>query len=151
MKYQIRCDVRSYMKNALLGYNKSSEVPYIDCTGSFFKKWIKFCFENGMTFKNRGDMWHIDHVIPIGSRDISKKDTQKIILRWFNTSPLVKEENMIKKAKLDLIQSIKHVGTLMAFCELNNIPLDDEYIKSIKKEMTQLFANMQDTLIREVP
>ena len=52
-------------------------------------------FENEMTWDNWGD-WHIDHIRPCMSFDLTDIEQQKTCYNWRNLRPLWGEENISK-------------------------------------------------------
>jgi hypothetical protein len=58
-------------------------------------------FKNGMTWENRGfNGWHIDHIIPISSFDLTDIEQQKICFHYSNLQPLWAKENILKSNKI---------------------------------------------------
>lgn len=72
------------------GNTKSaSTMELIGCTAEFFKKYIESKFTKGMTYENHGNGgWHIDHILPIASFDLSDPEQQKICFHYTNMQPL---------------------------------------------------------------
>lgn len=56
-------------------------------------------FKKGMSWDNHGD-WHIDHIIPCASFDLTKEENQKKCFNYKNLQPLWALENMKKGCKL---------------------------------------------------
>jgi hypothetical protein len=53
-----------------------------------------------MSWHNR-ELWHIDHIIPCDSFDLSNPDQQKKCFHYTNLQPLWKEDNLKKSNKLN--------------------------------------------------
>lgn len=65
----------------------SSEL--IGCSIDFFKEYIESKFTKGMTWENWGLYgWHIDHIIPCASFDLSNLEQQKLCFNYSNMQPL---------------------------------------------------------------
>ena len=79
--------------------NKTFE--YVGCDIEFFRKWIEHQFINGMTWENYGD-WHLDHVKPCCSFDLSKDEDIKECFSWKNIQPLWANDNLTKSNKIDI-------------------------------------------------
>ena len=98
---------------------------YIGCDGSFYVEWIEFCFEQeehaNYTIENHGEVWELDHVVPIATFDLSDESTQLICFNWRNTMPLCKKANNSKKAKIDKAQIKKHYDNLLEFHQQREI------------------------------
>jgi hypothetical protein len=52
-------------------------------------------FLPGMNWENYGE-WHIDHIVPCSSFDLSKSEQQKICFNYSNLQPLWAADNIRK-------------------------------------------------------
>lgn len=75
-------------------------MKYLGCTKSFLKEWIESQFTEEMTHENYGEYWHIDHVKPCSSFDLSKEEEISECFNWRNLQPLKGEENLSKSNKI---------------------------------------------------
>jgi hypothetical protein len=92
---------RIYTAFTTRGLKKSNRTwKYIGCTSDFFRKWIEFQLYDGMTLENYGEFWHIDHVKPCASFDLSKEEDIEKCFSWMNTRPLRSDKNKIKRDKI---------------------------------------------------
>lgn len=83
------------------GEKKPKEIKvYLGCDESFLKKWFEFQFTSKMSWENYPSYWHIDHVVPCSSFDLSKEDELKKCFEWKNCRPLKKEKNRSKSYKM---------------------------------------------------
>jgi hypothetical protein len=82
-----------------------STFDIVGCTATFLNEWINFNLElqtqRTMTLDNYGKIWHIDHVIPCTSFDLSNINGQKHCFNWANLRPMIASENIIKGDNLD--------------------------------------------------
>jgi hypothetical protein len=69
----------------------------LGCSLEFYKKYIEAQFDDEMSWLNYGD-WHIDHIKPCSSFDLTKIEEQQKCFHYFNTRPLWKEENYRKNS-----------------------------------------------------
>ena len=61
------------------------------------KKHIESLWEEGMTWDNWSRTgWHIDHIIPLSSFDLSKIEEQRIAFHYTNLQPLWAKDNLSK-------------------------------------------------------
>lgn len=92
---------RIYIAFTTKGLKKSNRTwKYINCTSEFFKKWIEFQLYDGMTLENYGYFWHIDHVKPCASFDLSKEEEIEKCFSWKNMRPLRSDKNKKKNDKI---------------------------------------------------
>ena len=77
----------------------------LGCTIKEFKRHIEDQFQEGMTWDNHTrDGWHIDHIKPLSSFDLTKAENQLKACHYSNLQPLWAIENMQKGDKLDWTQ-----------------------------------------------
>jgi hypothetical protein len=59
-------------------------------------------FKTGMTWENHGKFgWHIDHIIPCASFDLTDLEQQKKCFHYTNFQPLWWRENILKSDNLN--------------------------------------------------
>jgi hypothetical protein len=88
------------MKKASAKKSKTT-FELLGCTISEFKKYIESIFLPGMSWENHSiHGWHLDHIIPISSFDLTKPDQQKICFNYKNIQPLWAEDNLRKSDKI---------------------------------------------------
>jgi len=76
-------------------------VDLIGCSFDFVKIHLEKQFKEGMTWENHGLYgWHIDHIIPCASFDLTDPEQQKKCFHYTNLQPLWAAENMSKGAKI---------------------------------------------------
>lgn len=63
-----------------------------------FKIYIQGQFLPGMTWENYGPVWHIDHIRPCDSFDLTDSAQQRECFNWSNCQPLLAEDNLRKGA-----------------------------------------------------
>ena len=93
--------LRNRILKALKNINKSkSTISLLGCSIEEFKKYIESKFKIGMNWKNHGRYgWHIDHIKPCASFDLSKPEEQCKCFHYTNIQPLWWEENLRKMKK----------------------------------------------------
>lgn len=72
----------------------------IGCSIQELKKWLEYQFDEDMTWENQGEYWHIDHVTPCASFDLTNEEELKKCFSWENLRPCTGIENIEKKDKI---------------------------------------------------
>jgi hypothetical protein len=73
-------------------------LKLIGCDWQWLMAWLEVQFQPGMTWENYGSIWHVDHIRPCASFDLSKPDKQRLCFHWSNLQPLFAQENLRKGA-----------------------------------------------------
>ena len=101
LNHRIRANLRRRVAHALKGESKSQHtMELIGCTIEFLKKYLANMFLEGMSWDNYGD-WHIDHIRPCASFDLSDPEQQKECFNYKNLQPLWKITNLKKGRKYE--------------------------------------------------
>jgi hypothetical protein len=96
----IRQRIREVIKNSN-GSKAYKTMDLLDCTIQEVREHLEKQFKEGMTWENHGnDGWHIDHIIPCASFDLTDPEQQKKCFHYTNLQPLWAKENMSKGAKI---------------------------------------------------
>lgn len=97
--YKIKRNLRSRVAKALKGIGSKSDTTMnlIGCTVEELKAHIESQFVEGMSWSNYGhDIWHIDHIKPCASFDLTDPEEQKACFNWENMQPLWAIDNLSK-------------------------------------------------------
>jgi len=79
-----------------------SSMNLLGCSPDFFKKHIESNFTEGMTWENYGVKgWHIDHILPCASYDLSSLEQQKMCFHYSNLQPLWWYDNIKKSDSIN--------------------------------------------------
>ena len=87
---------------ALKNYKVKKSLKTIDlisCSYGFLRKHIESQFREGMCW-NKKYSFHIDHILPLASFDLTDPKQLKAACHWTNLQPLYPEENMSKGSKV---------------------------------------------------
>jgi hypothetical protein len=103
LKTDINFKLRHYLAKRLYtvlqGIDKSeSTIRLLGCSVDFLKQHLESKFVEGMSWSNYGK-WHIDHIRPCCSFDLSKPEEQRKCFNWNNLQPLWAKDNLIKNGK----------------------------------------------------
>tara|TARA_R100000458_G_scaffold46375_1_gene44833 strand:- start:20 stop:682 length:663 start_codon:yes stop_codon:yes gene_type:complete len=103
--YRLIRNMRSRMNHALRGKDKSKSTMQLrGCTIDEFWLHLEKQFQPGMTRENHGfgeGCWHVDHIKPCSSFDLSDPEQQKICFHYTNCQPLWQRDNLSKGAKFN--------------------------------------------------
>lgn len=94
--FKIESNLRSRVHRAIKYNTKSAHTfELIGCDAKFFKSYIESLWLEGMSWDNYGKYgWHIDHIIPCCSFDLSKPEEQKKCFHYTNQRPLWAKDNL---------------------------------------------------------
>lgn len=107
--YKIKSNLSIRMRK-FFKKNGSRTVDFIGCSIDELKCYLESKFQDGMSWDNYGlHGWHVDHIRPCTSFDLSKKEEQEKCFHYTNLQPLWAIDNIKKSNKWD-----------------NTIPLSDE-------------------------
>ncbi|REK64910.1 MAG: hypothetical protein DWQ49_01035, partial [Bacteroidetes bacterium] len=107
LNYKLTDNLRNRVRKTLNGKSKSKNtLKLLGCSVDFLKKHIESQFEPGMSWENYGfDGWHMDHIVPCASFDLSDPEQQQKCFNYTNLQPLWAKDNISKSAKLDWVKS----------------------------------------------
>jgi len=119
-------NVRSRILSAIKTKNKHT-IEYLGCNCSNYLKWLS-TIDDRYSYENHGNIWHIDHVIPVSKFNLLDENEQMVAFNWRNTMPLSVEENLKKNNKIIKSQVEQHYKTLLKYHKDNNIILPQVFI-----------------------
>jgi hypothetical protein len=93
---RIRGRVKAVLKS---GYKSKTITELIGCSADNLKEHLESKFTHGMSWENHGE-WHIDHIIPCASFDLSKPEQQKSCFNYKNLQPLWAIDNLRKNSRV---------------------------------------------------
>jgi hypothetical protein len=98
---KIACCCRNRIRNCIKkGYKSQSSLFLTGCkTWDELKNHLEKKFTNGMSWANMGE-WHIDHIIPCSSFDLTNIEQQMQCFHYSNLQPLWAKDNLSKSDKI---------------------------------------------------
>ena len=107
IKMKMRTDpnyrIAHYIRNricTLLKKNKFEKSVYmLGCSIEELRKYLESKFKIGMSWDNHGK-WHIDHIRPCASFDLTDSEQQKQCFHYTNLQPLWAKDNLSKGSKI---------------------------------------------------
>lgn len=101
--FKIHTNMRTRISNMIKNI-KTYRIGCIEnmfgCNRNHLIKHIESKFTSKMSWDNYGAYWHIDHIIPISSFDLSDPAQCKAANHWTNLQPLEASKNMSKSNKI---------------------------------------------------
>ena len=101
-KFTLLRNLRGRAKKTLLGINNSiTTLELLGVrSGEEIRKYIESKFLEGMTWKNYGEGWHIDHIIPLCSFNLENESERREAFHYTNLQPLWAKDNLKKGSKI---------------------------------------------------
>lgn len=96
IEFKIKHTLRRRLRHAIKGNLKNKSAnDLLGCDIASFKEYIEKQFSEGMGWENHGE-WHIDHIIPCDSFDLSDIEEQQKCFHYSNLQPLWAKDNLKK-------------------------------------------------------
>jgi len=98
---RLRINMRNRINSAIkCNQRAGSAVRDLGCTISELKTYLELLFQHGMTWDNWAiDGWHIDHIKPLASFDLTDREQFLQACHYTNLQPLWAENNLRKWCK----------------------------------------------------
>ena len=102
IQYKLCCNLRSRLYKAInRNFKAGSAVRDLGCTVEELKPYLESKFQPGMTWDNwTTDGWHIDHIKPLASFDLTDRNQLLEACHYTNLQPLWAKDNLIKSDML---------------------------------------------------
>jgi hypothetical protein len=99
---RLRHVLRSRFRMAIKQNSKQgSAIEALGCTVEHLKAYLEAQFQPGMTWENYGKHgWHIDHIRPLASFDLTDPEQLRAACHYTNLQPLWAKDNLAKGAKV---------------------------------------------------
>lgn len=98
INYRLKVRLRIKVHQALRGRLKSARTfELVGCSLPHLKKYLGQKFTEGMSWANYGE-WHIDHIRPCASFDLSRPSQQRACFHYSNLQPLWGSDNLAKNS-----------------------------------------------------
>jgi hypothetical protein len=98
IEFRLRCVLRARLNVAIRNNAKTgSAVKQLGCSITKFKEYMESKFQPGMKWDNWSTKgWHIDHVVPLSSFNLSDPEQLAKACHYTNLQPLWAKENISK-------------------------------------------------------
>jgi uncharacterized FlaG/YvyC family protein len=103
INFKLACNLRHRVIKVIKGnYKSKSTIKLLGCTVEHLKQHLQKQFTKGMSWSNYGYYgWHIDHIQPCSSFDLSKPTEQIKCFNYKNLQPLWAKDNLKKHNKIN--------------------------------------------------
>jgi hypothetical protein len=100
--FRMSQNLRNRLRCALKGITKSKHtLELLGCSIENFKIYLASKFQQGMSWDNYGFYgWHLDHIIPCDSFDLTKPEEQAKCFHYTNIQPLWMKDNISKNNRI---------------------------------------------------
>lgn len=96
-EHRLRRALRNRFKSAFKkGSKTGSAVRDLGCSVAELKERLESMFVSGMCWNNYGTVWHIDHIKPLASFDLSDREQFLAAVHFTNLQPLFAKDNLSK-------------------------------------------------------
>ena len=101
IQFKLRKHLRSRLKSAIKhNFKAGSAIRDLGCTIFELKVYLESKFEIGMSWENYGFYgWHIDHIKPLSSFDLTDREQLLQAVHYTNLQPLWAKDNLSKGNK----------------------------------------------------
>ena len=100
-QYRLAKNLRSRVHNVLKGNVKSAPtMTMLGCSFMHLQDYLEKQFLPGMTWENHGPVWHVDHMMPCASFDLTDPEQQRQCCHYTNLQPMWGSENISKSDKV---------------------------------------------------
>ena len=101
INFKLSCYLRSRLYSAIKGnYKSGSAVRDLGCSIKELKAHLEEQFVEGMNWNNHGS-WHIDHIKPLASFDLTDREELLEAVNYTNLQPLWAADNLSKGSKIE--------------------------------------------------
>lgn len=97
-----RCKYHSKMAKTLFERKTEldEQIEFLGCSTNEFRKHIFNKLQNPMSIENHGEIWELDHIIPVKAFDIFDFNEVKRAFHYTNIQPLLRKEHESKGDKM---------------------------------------------------
>ena len=121
LNFKLKVSLRDRIRKALHSDAKTgSAVRDLGCSITELKRYLESKFQDGMTWDNWGLRgWHIDHIVPLSSFDLTDRAQFLKACHYTNLQPLWAEENW---SKSDKQESNEKLGSSAQSDNVSSVP-----------------------------
>jgi hypothetical protein len=122
--------------------NKTT-MEYLGSTIQVVQDWLQFNFQDYMTWENYGEVWHIDHTLPVNLFDLTQDIDIYMCFNWKNLMPLRKDINIKKHDNIWPIRVFNQEHRLMQFAKAYGVEESEvnDYLETYCEYFKSMMVN----------
>lgn len=121
IEYKVKIIHRNRISAAIFSFKHDMPVvdyeSFLGCSWTIFISWMEYLFDDGMTWNNYGEKWHIDHVLPLNNFNLLLERDRRISFHWTNMQPKFASDNMSKGSKIRIYEYFNILVSLHRFVD----------------------------------
>lgn len=126
--YKVRNQLGGVLYRAIKEEHDDKCMRLVGCSYRDLEYWLESQFEPGMSMKNYGKVWSIDHVNPCCNFDLTDEDNVSVCFHWSNLRPVFRRDNLRKTGKVIKSEIKEHHKIAKLFVNiLNRNDIEHEY------------------------
>ncbi len=115
LNYRIKKSLAARLRAVLT--KNTSTMNYIGCNIQYFREWLEYNFTDEMNWENYGQLWSIDHIIPVHKFNLAEENEKLQCWNWTNMMPVTIKYNSSKKNNINMEQINYIINKLEKFKE----------------------------------
>ena len=100
---RLRGNIRKRLKQ-MLGSFSDTFAQSVGCTPRQLRMYLESQFTKRMSWENYGTYWHVDHIQPLSSFDLTNESHRRLACNWANLRPLEAKLNLQKSDTIEFPQ-----------------------------------------------
>lgn len=118
--FKLQERLRNRVYCVMRGFNKSqASMQLVGGSRDAVRGVLESRFRDGMSWKNYGSFWHVDHVVPCRWFDLSKPEHQRACFHHSNLQPEYAKHNI---TKVDNVR-VDEIETVMSRCPPEHVSI----------------------------
>lgn len=113
-KNDVQFRLSKIYRNRMNSYIKGEKdnMKYLQASLDTFKVYIESQYQDGMSWDNQGNIWELDHILPVSKFNLESLEHKQVCFHWCNYQPILKSDNKKKHSKIyeNVIQEQSVIG-----------------------------------------
>lgn len=100
LEERLKTNIRNRIRHSVKKRNECS-AELLGCPIELFIEWLEFNFDENMSWDNYGSYWHMDHITPCGTYEMTNLRDRLLCFNWSNVAPMEGRANERKHNHVD--------------------------------------------------